>query len=387
MNKSFVRAAVFAVSALSAAVAAAASPPLLNRDAMQKARADVQALAVRASNAAKLSGSSRAVAGGGAGPAEAYVNTSRAYPTSCLDSPISYGLFLGDPNRRQARIVLAGDPNSNDADERTYSETVTITAFRVPCNAGHSATLLEIDRDQDKNGNTARYPTLPGVYATQGNVHDFAIRYADDPNTFFANNYPNTPLYISDVFVLEHFFQNVQINYNQAFTLTIDNFASSGNLTDFSMPVYNPAQYADAALPLPVSGHMSTNWSSQEQNGEGLVLQVYDNGDAATRTASFEWFTYDNNHLPFWLIGQLSFPIGTRTLTMPTYYLDGGVFAPATSVPAANLHTWGTVVLNFPDCNTVTVNFNGNATAAQGPTGSGNRTFKRVAYVNGVVCI
>ena len=42
---------------------------------------------------------------------------------------------------------------------------------------------------------------------------------------------------------------SVQFDYNQAFTLTVDNLNNSdpNRINTFSMPAYNPAQYAAAS--------------------------------------------------------------------------------------------------------------------------------------------
>jgi hypothetical protein len=388
MSKTLMRTLLALASVASTTVFAAAAAPTLDLAAVQKFRSQAQAQTARANAQAKNLGIG-GYSAPGSRPAEAFVNVLRSYPTSCLDSPLPLGLWSNNPEAQQADIVLYGDALSSDPNERNFSETDTITVFRLPCAGGQSATLLEIDRPNCGSTCGQLYPTLPGVTLTQGSTQNYPIRYADDPNTFYANNFANSPLYGSDVYVLENFYGNNLpfFNYNEAFTLTIDDFATSLNLTNYSFAAYNPSDYAETSQPLPISGHMTTNWASANQSGEGIVMQIYDNGDSATRTLAFAWFTYDDLGVPFWLFGQASFPIGARTVTAATAYYVGGSFAPSSPSAAVPPTTWGSATFTFPDCTHMTVQYNGNASAHQGPTGSGTRQFLRVGYVNGLVCI
>jgi hypothetical protein len=199
------------------------------------------------------------------------------------------------------------------------------------------------------------------------------------------------------VFVLENYYdpesppQIPQFDYNQAFTLVVDNLLSGGfaqNAT-YNVGTYNPAQYTAASQPLPISGYMSTNYSNPNESGDGMVLQVYDVGSFASPQyiLSFAWFTYDDSGVPFWLFGQSNgFAPGATTLNVPTYYFTGGAFAPPSAHAPLSPISWGTVSLSFPNCETLSFNFNGTAAAVNGPTGSGTRTFTRVADVNGLTC-
>ena len=319
---------------------------------------------------------------------EQFFNPDRSYPTSCLQSPLGLGLWQNDPNHVQKTVELMGDANSSDATERGFKETVTVTAFRVPCTSGLSATLIEIDRPCGSACSSATYPTMPRIVA-----FNRILRVAQDPNTFFSGVRERVPLYTSTVFVLENVYGAHSAgdfyDYGQAFTLTVNNLQSASNLTDFAMPAYNPAQYTETSEALRINGYMSTNWSNDKQEHDGIIVQVYDAGDFATRILAFAWFTYDNNHRPFWLFGQGSLAIGARTVTVPVSYYTGGTFAPATS-STTTAKTWGTATFTFPDCQHMKVQYTGDASADQGPTGTtGTNTaaFTRVGYVNGLVCI
>lgn len=386
MSKIFTRAALALATALPAVVWAAGAKPVFDQAAMEKARSAAMAQSALAAAQAKKPGATGTAPGGSA--TEITVNPYKSYPTSCLESPLALGLYANNPEAVQGDITLFGDQLSADANERNYLETDTITVFRLPCADGQSVALLEIDRPSNVDGNTNLYPTLPGVTVTQSGVAtNYAIRYSDDVNTFFASNYANSPFYVSNVYVLENYYnQNAPfLNYNNAFTLTIDDFASSQNLFDFDMSAYHSADYAAASQPLPISGHMSTNWANPSQSGEGIILQVYDQGNTTTRVLSFAWFTYDDTGVPLWIYGDTSFNIGARSVTVPTLFFNGGSFAG--NLPAGvPFSSWGNVTFSFPDCTHMSVSYNGDASPISGHK-QGSKTFVRAGYVNGLVCI
>ena len=243
----------FAIATLAAAGMAHATgsamttAPKADLARAQQARAQVQAHVGQSKTAALKAGVAGAKPSGHQ-PAEFFANPHRAYPPSCLNSPMQFGMWHDDPNAKVATVNLIGDPYAGGS-EATYVEPVTVYVFRVSCAGGLSATLMEFDRSSANEGNTSLYPTLPAVSVPLGGSN-FYVRFADDPNTFFSTSYALNPLISSDVFVLENFYTgSTQLDYNQAFTLTLDNLntADPNRFTDFNLGAYNPAQYPQAA--------------------------------------------------------------------------------------------------------------------------------------------
>lgn len=384
--RALLAAACLAVFSGAAAAASAQTTAVARRDvaAMEQARAEVQASVAAARSATKTSGATTAAAV--SAPNELVANPYRAYPPSCLGDGLPFGQF--DAVRgAQLNVTLFGDPaqclQGGNANECNFTETDTFKAWRVACSGGKSAVLLEVDRPA--NHSTVYYPTLPGVYVVQGSKQLF-IRYANDANTLFTTTYANTPLVGSDIFVLENFVNgSVQFDYNQAFRLYIDNF--TGNPVYFDFPAYKAADYPNAALALPVSGYQSTNWYDPAHSGEGMLVQVYDNGDGVTRTFTAAWYTFDNLGLPFWLYAQGTINVGDRsTGNVATYYATNGGFA-GNFGSAATFTQWGTINVSFPDCNHMNFSYNGTAAAVGGPSGNGTKTgWIRLANINSLVC-
>jgi hypothetical protein len=303
---------------------------------------------------------------------------------------------VSDAHAQSLPLTLHGDfnacfvnpaaPNYAQAQaECTYSETVAITIWRVACSGGKSATLLEIDRPSNMQGNTDSYPTFPGVWVQQG-FNIAYIRLAQDANTLTTNTWVNSPVYRNSVYTLENFSSAdfEPFDYNQAFTLTVDN--NTGRAVQFDLGVYQPANYPAAAQPLPISGYLTGSWYDAAHGGEGILTEVFDNADGTTRTLFATWYTFDAIGRPFWLVAQATFAIGTTHVdNVPVQYLGNGGFAGQfTSTTRA---PWGTMNFSFPDCNTLSFSYNG-ATDAQtnGPAGSGSKTWKRVGNIGNLGC-
>jgi hypothetical protein len=332
--------------------------------------------------------------GGGTGsPAEIYANSHRGYPASCLNDGLPFGKSNLYTNVQTVALTL----QMYDSTTGGYSpETESLSVWRVPCVGGVAATVLELDRPSANNGSTTKYPIFPSIYITtaaNGTTHIFP-RLAQEPNTRFEDVSAQytldgyTFIYSSTAFVFDYYDASnsrygLSVDYNQAFTLNVDNLASGGAPLVLQVPAYIAP--TTPAL-MEISGYMTTNWTSQTQGGEGIVMQVYDNADHATRELVFAWFTYNEQGLPFWLYGEGSLPIGATSVTAQTAYFKGGTFAPATVSAAVPPTIWGTVTFTFPDCGHMKIVYNGDASAVHGPKGNSTATFARVADVNGLVC-
>ncbi|HEY7872700.1 MAG TPA: hypothetical protein VIC31_08285 [Rudaea sp.] len=355
----------------------------------QQVRAHMQAQ-VAGSNSAALKSGVAGAKPGGPTAAELYANPDRAYPPSCLSSPIPLGLWQNDPNALLGQVKLIGDPYAGGS-EATYQETVKVYVFRVACTSGLSATLMEIDRPSSMEGNTSLYPTLPAVSVAQGS-NNIYVRLANDPNTFLSTTYALNPLVNSDVFVLENFYGgSIQLDYGNALTLTVDtlNSADPNRLTNFALATYNPAQYPAASQPLPISGYMTGNWYDPNHSGEGIQVEVGElqaSGSTFPRYITIAWYTFDSTGVPYWLFGTGFFNAGDKTATVDLGYSYGGGFA-GNFGPSATQKLWGTFNVQFADCNTMQFSYQSTAGLPAGvPTGNGTKSWTRLTQMNGLTC-
>jgi len=225
------------------------------------------------------------------------------------------------------------------------------------------------------------YPTFPFVGIEQGNSTLAPVRMADDPNTIYSTTSVNTAVYSSDIYVLENYAndQATQVDYTKAFVLSLDNTIS------FTFPDYNKSQYAASNQSLPISGYLSTNWYNPLQSGEGMLTQIYD-GDASKSERFFTaaWYTFDSFGVPFWLFAQGTIHIGDRAANnVQVVYPTAGKFAGSGTTTNTN---WGTADFSFPDCNTMVFTYRGPAGPSDFPSGTGTRTWSRLANINSLVC-
>jgi len=65
-------------------------------------------------------------------------------------------------------------------------------------------------------------------------------------------------------------------------------------------------------------------------------------------------------------------------------YATGGGFGGG---PAATNASWGTLIVDFPDCNSMHFSYQANSGLPAGvPQGSGSRTWTRLTSINGLTC-
>ncbi|MEP6940441.1 MAG: hypothetical protein ABI846_11820 [Rudaea sp.] len=319
----------------------------------------------------------------------------RAYPPSCFADGLPLGQGAQDPHLQGLSISLHGDFNACFVStasptyavaqqECHYSEAVNVFVFRVPCSAGTSATLLEIDRAAGMQGHTDLYPTFPGVWVLQG-AHIAYIRLSQDANTTTTQTFVNSPVYRNSIYTLENSAGQSAFDYNQSFTLTVDN--NTGLALQFALDAYHPADYPAAALGMPLTGYLTGSWYDPAHSGEGILTQIFDNGDGAiTRTFVATWYTFDATGVPFWLVAQGTFPIGaTHVDNVAVQSVSGGGFAGAFN--AVTRSAWGTMSFAFSDCSHVHFSYaSGNGNAAGVPAGSGTRDWVRIGNIDALNC-
>ena len=395
--KALIRATLaLAAVASFAAIAADNALPTPNPAAHTAAVAARQARisAGRAQHAASGEKSVAAVNTTVSGPRVA--NSFRAYPPSCAADPLP--TTPTGPTSTATVPLYTRDINGNPG----TPENVTITLWRMACSSSGNLTpyntdggsnailLMRIDRSLQT---TDVLPTFPSITSVQSGTTVNLVRSALEPNTVVSEMpFDATFSDASTVYVFENYpFPSFGFTYfDYAFTLTIDpvlDDQGTGAAT-FQIGDFNPTQadYPAAFQNLPIDGYMSSAWYDTAHSGEGLMVQIYNNADNATRTLFAAWYTYDDNGIPFWLSIQGVAAYGSNTFSnVPVYYYTGGGFAG--NFAGVTQNNWGTMNFSFPDCMTMNFDFSGAATGvAGGPAGSGSRTFTRLADINGLNC-
>ena len=306
------------------------------------------------------------------------LNPYRAYPPSCLADPLPAspsGPFLSG----RMTLPLFGAAGT---------EMVTVNLWRTPCNGGRSALLGSVVRDAP-NAFAAPSPQFPAVVITQGAMSNQSARVVGEPNTVRSIYQPGAPFVGTQQFVFENYPTSVaaQFDYNAALTVAFVPTNSSLPTLTAQMPAYDLGQYANAFLPLPITGYMTGNWYDPAHSGEGVQTEIGEIPGTTSRYIVFAWYTYDNSGTAYWLFGSGGFNAGDRSASITLAYETGGSFAgvfSGSATPAA----WGTVTVNFPDCNTMAFTYDANAGLPTGvPQGFGSKQWTRLTSINGLSCL
>lgn len=126
---------------------------------------------------------------------------------------------------------------------------------------------------------------------------------------------------------------------------------------------------------------VSGSWFDPARSGEGIVLQLLPDGRALAT-----WFTYpaagdSTGSEQAWLITDGSAVEGSKIKFPRVLQPQGGVFGDALDPSRINATLWGTMELEFRDCNTLTLRYTGPAAF-----GSGERTMTRLTALDQLDC-
>ena len=298
------------------------------------------------------------------------LNPLRAYPPSCLALPLPQpaGPILS------ARVLV---PTVDAQGNLAGSETVAYEFWRTPCNNGKSALLGAIVRDQSLQ-NTTPAPIFSTILGSQGGVQNHEMRVAAEPNTSLSYISPDQSVSSFIYFVFENDAQ-ASFDFSSSIDLTVTNQTSTVTGT---MPTYNPSAYADASLPLQISGYQTGNYFDTGAGGQGVQVEVADQ-TSGQRLFVFAWYTYDSSGTPYWLFNTAPLNVGDRSITLPLGYYSGAQFGSGNGNPAV----WGNITVTFPDCDHMTVSYQSASGLPAGvPQGNGTKTFGRLTSINGVTC-
>ncbi|MEO8673614.1 MAG: hypothetical protein ABI411_20060 [Tahibacter sp.] len=310
------------------------------------------------------------------------------YPKACLDSISPYRWVSTGP-------ILASDSVSLPYLSTTGSATPPVPAHRVaqfvvtriPCGGGKSALLLGIYDDISYTlipPPALLYPVLSAIQG--GNVSTLIAHFPgyDHRLTSLIN--------VGDLFhgspdPLE--ISSGVVDLNAAFDLVVQDPFLPGNRRVISVPAYEPtpATYPDEYGPRPISGRYAGNYYDPARAGEGIIVEV---GDMPLpqfdqHFLQFSWFTYDNEGKPFWISGGANFTDGDKHLHMPAIYRGGGGFAGAQAADSAP--HWGTVDIEFNDCNSVHLSYSADPGAPKNvPGGAGELRWQRLTGISGHAC-
>ncbi|MEE4305130.1 MAG: hypothetical protein V2J19_13365 [Wenzhouxiangella sp.] len=126
--------------------------------------------------------------------------------------------------------------------------------------------------------------------------------------------------------------------------------------------------------PFEVSTGHSGLFFNPERSGEGFMIDTLPDG----RALMF-WFTYDNGE-PMWLTA-LGETVDASIVLDQVYVTEGGRFGPAFDPAEVAVTSWGSIVIDFEDCDRGTVSYD-----SELGQGSGQFELVRLSNIAGLDC-
>ena len=135
---------------------------------------------------------------------------------------------------------------------------------------------------------------------------------------------------------------------------------------------YRPSLGAAFSIGPGISG----NWYDPAQNGHGLQLEILPN-----QLASAFWFTFDNAGNPAWINAAGS--ITGNRIVMSAGRVLNGRFPPNFDSSGVERRPWGTLTVEFSDCDRGSVSWTSSDPAF---TAAGAMVLQRLTSISGVDC-
>ncbi|MCB1588969.1 MAG: hypothetical protein KDI37_06595 [Xanthomonadales bacterium] len=133
-----------------------------------------------------------------------------------------------------------------------------------------------------------------------------------------------------------------------------------------NVPAYDASQYPGGGMLSSPQGVNSGSYYDPARPGEGIFVEV---GRAGGRRVLFvSWYTYQDG-LPLWIIGNVDFPEGATSVTVPMLTFSGTGFGPAFNPAQVVSSPWGQATFRVISCNELSFDW---VRTADGLSGSYN---------------
>ncbi len=135
------------------------------------------------------------------------------------------------------------------------------------------------------------------------------------------------------------------------------------------------AQEQPAADPVGLRGDFTGTWFDPANPGQGLMLEVLDNGRALVA-----WYTFDPDGHALWLYGVGD--LGAQSVQATLFRAEGGRFPPAFDPSLVEVTPWGEATLSFSGCDAGTFDWTPTAPGFS----AGSMPLARITALQGARC-
>ncbi len=133
------------------------------------------------------------------------------------------------------------------------------------------------------------------------------------------------------------------------------------------------------AHPIEITQHMTGSWFNRDQEGHGFNIEVI-----GPNKSVFYWYVYNPDGTPTWLVGRG--PHNGARIEGVAYHNTGMVWGEFDPNPRTQ-ERWGTVNIDFTDCNNAHVEYQADELSEQTiPYGFGSFHMTRLTYVHKSKC-
>lgn len=133
------------------------------------------------------------------------------------------------------------------------------------------------------------------------------------------------------------------------------------------------------ALAIDVQPTLSGSWYNPAQSGHGFSVEVLGDGRSVVY-----WYVYDHDRQPIFLIA-IGDNVGSR-IVADVYYHDGMKFGEFNKDDVNQVY-WGTLTLEFLDCQNAVLTYNSAMLHSGQVFGSGTISLTRLAAIGGSACV
>jgi len=254
--------------------------------------------------------------------------TPKEFTTGCVTSP-----FSTTPTGPQWTANI----------ETSSTESVKLTAWRVPCSGNDGQLLLTFT------------PVIGAPFVCGVNVVQNGTQLSDSFLNISSSGLDSlcTALLVPATAYIDPFPASQTFDDDGAMTIFYRN--RTGAFQQINVPAFDPAAYqatppADKVL----QGGLSGTYWLPTRSGEGVVV---DFGLAGGQPVLFfTWYTYGVRNQQ-WLTGANTFTTSQTTITMDVINTTGANFGAAFFPQDVVRNLWGTVTMRFPDCSTMELTY------------------------------
>lgn len=159
-----------------------------------------------------------------------------------------------------------------------------------------------------------------------------------------------------------------------AFTFVYEQDSPTPDVT-LAVPAYDASQYPGGGMLRSPQGIDSGSYYDPARPGEGIFVEV---GRVGNRRVLFiSWYTYQDG-MPLWIIGNVDFPDGATSVTVPLLTFSGTGFGPAFNPAQVVSAAWGQATFRILSCTELSFDW---VRSSDGLTGS----YQYVRLVEGLL--